>query len=84
MNTNFGSSKNLNLTSEIGAEGATVTGGDTIGAWSIENPTRTRIIETRWLLTKGDTIAFTCTPPASNTSMVISIGLNAHLVTHDI
>jgi hypothetical protein len=81
VNTNLGSSNSLSITSEKGADGATVDGGSTAGAWRIENPTRHRYIDVRWFLPKGSSVALSYTPPASNTSMVAVCAVNAHLVT---
>lgn len=84
VNTNFGSSNQLAITSEKGAEGATVDGGSTAGSWQIENPTRMRIIPVRLFIPKGASLGFSVTPPASNTSMAITTAVNAHLIKHDV
>lgn len=81
VNTNFGSSNTLNLISEKGAAGATVSGGAAVGTWRIENPTRHRVINVRLLLPKGSSIAIAYTPPASNTSMVAICAMNVHLAS---
>ena len=82
VNTNLGSNNTLDLTSEKGLEGASVTGGSVAGAWRIENPTRMRVIPIRWWMPKGSSVAISYTPPAGNTSMVAVCALNAHLVKH--
>jgi hypothetical protein len=80
VNTNLGSSKELTLTSEKGLEGASLTGGSVAAAWNIENPTNHRVLDVRFLVPKGSSIGFNIIPPASNTSMVVSVSVNAHKV----
>lgn len=80
VNTNFSSNNTLNITSEKGAEGASLTGGTQVAGWRIENPTRMRIINVRWVFEKGAGIGVRITPPDSNTSMNTTVALNGHLV----
>jgi hypothetical protein len=80
VNTNFASPKTLDIISEKGQEAATVTNGTTIAGWRIENPTRMRVVNVRLIMPKGSSIAFTVTPPASNTSMVAVVACNVHKI----
>lgn len=78
-NSNFGSTKVLAETSEIGQDTASTDGGTGIfiGSFRVE---RTDFIDQRMLLQKGNSIAFEITPPPGNTSVNVAIGINCHLV----
>jgi len=78
INSNFGSSKSLTMTSsEIGGEGATVTGGTAGPTWYF--PTgRTSFLDLFVILPPGASVALKVTPPPSNTSMIASLALNAY------
>lgn len=78
VNTNFGSSNTLCITGERGAEGATICGGSNFGALRIENPTRHRGVDVRFLIPKGSSLGIRITPPAGNTSMVVVFSINVH------
>lgn len=80
VNTNWGSNKTLTLSSEIGQEAATLTGGTVVAGWRIENPTRHRVMNVRFYIPKGTSVGFLITPPASNTSMAAVVAINAHKV----
>ena len=76
INTNFGSKNQPTLTSsEIGAEAATITGG-TPGPTFFFPDKITSTIDTRIILPKGTALAFTVTPPASNSGMLAAVTLN--------
>jgi hypothetical protein len=78
-NVNFGSSNELTLTSEIGAQGASLTGGSNLAA--IYAPVeQLTVAEASTILPKGASIGVTITPPASNTSITVSVGLNVHRI----
>ena len=76
-NINFGSSNTLTLTSEIGAEAASLTGGSTYAA--LVAPVESLTSETAaTILPKGSSIGVNIIPPPSNTSLQVSVGINAH------
>ena len=78
-NANFGSSNELTLTSEIGAEGATLTGGSSFAA--LVAPVEALTAETAaTIIPKGSSIGVNIIPPASNTSLQVSVGLNVHKI----
>jgi hypothetical protein len=78
INSNFGSSKTLTATnSEIGAEAATVTGGSAGPSFFFPDKL-TSTFDTFVILEPGSSIAFTVTPPASNSSLLVSVAINAH------
>lgn len=80
VNSNFGSSRKLDTSSsEIGAEAATVTGG-TAGPGFQFPDKLTSTFGTQIFMPKGTGIAFAVTPPASNTSIVVSVGINVHKI----
>ena len=80
QNFNFGSTATLNVDAFKGAEGATVTGGND---FSIQNgfvvPNRIVAPFTSIILPRGSSLAVTFTPPTSNTSIVVSVGVSAFL-----
>jgi hypothetical protein len=81
-NINFGSSNTLTLTSEIGAEGAALTGGSSFAA--IVAPTEAITTEqASTIIPKGSSIGVNIIPPASNTSLQVSVGINAHRLPED-
>lgn len=84
VNTNFGSNEVIDLLSEKGQEAATIDGGGIIGGWQIENPTYMKVINTRLLLPKGASIGWAIVPPASNTSLPVTLAVNAHIAKHDL
>ena len=76
-NVNFGSSNTLSLTSEIGAEAATLTSGTVFAA--VVAPVENLTTETAsTIVPKGSSIGVLIVPPASNTSLQVSVGLNVH------
>lgn len=78
INTKIGSSTSLNMTqSEIGAEAATVSGGSTGQSFRFKDED-THVYETRAILPRGVGVAFLVTPPASNTSLIVSLTMNVH------
>lgn len=79
LNNNFGSNKTLDADITAGQEAATVTGGTASGAFYIPSETffNTGIA---WVIPRGITLALSVTPGASNTSMVVTVTLEAHLV----
>jgi hypothetical protein len=78
INSNFGSTKTLDTSSsEVGAQGATIDGGNNGPAFYFPDKL-TSTFETQVVLQKGTGIAFTVTPPTSNTSLAVSIAINVH------
>jgi hypothetical protein len=79
VNSNFGSTNVLSSTSEVGQQGASTTGGDPIYGAYLKDATL-HLIETRLLLQTGNSVAFEITPPAGNTSFLVTVAINCHLV----
>ena len=79
INTNFGSIKTLDITSEQGQQGASTTGGSTIFLGNFKEGD-THFIPQRLLLEKGNSIMFEITPATGNTSQYFAIALSCHLV----
>lgn len=79
INTNFGSTKTLDITSEQGQQGASTTGGDTIFLGNFKEGD-THFISQRLLLQKGNSIMFEITPATGNTSQEFAIAVSCHLV----
>ena len=78
VNANLGSSKTLETSSsEIGAEAATITGGSSGPTFQFPDKA-TSIFESRVTMPPGTGLAFSVTPPASNTSLVCFLGINCH------
>ena len=76
-NVNFGSSNTLTLTSEIGAEAATLTSGTAFA--SVVAPVETLTTETAaTIVPKGSSLGVLIVPPAGNTSIQVSVGINTH------
>lgn len=79
-NLNFGSTNELDNTSELGQEGASLINGDSFGGFIL--PLEQLTSETSSIiLPKGASLGATITPPTGNTSLTIGFGINAHLVT---
>lgn len=78
LNNNFGNSNVLDADIEAGAEAATVTNGTAAGAFYIPSETFFNT-DIAWVLPKGSTIAVSVTPGASNTSMNVTVTIEAHL-----
>jgi hypothetical protein len=78
INPNMASSKTLITTnSEIGQQGASITGG--LYPVTIYLPTkRTNFIELYVAIPRGSAMAFSIQPPPGNTSMVASVSLNTY------
>lgn len=79
VNSNFGSVKTLNSTTEKGQTDASTAGGDPILSVTLDEA-KFYTINTRLELTKGNAVAFEITPPAGNTSFQVTIAFNCHLV----
>lgn len=79
-NVNFGSSNVIESDSEIGQEGALLAGGSAYLATvaPVENLTSETAST---ILPKGTSIGVFITPPAGNTSIDISVGINLHKLT---
>lgn len=78
VNLNFGSSNTLSNTSEIGQQGAALTGATLFGGFVI--PTESLTSESSSIvLPKGAAIGVTCVPPAGNTSLQVGVGISCHL-----
>ena len=83
INSNFGSSNTLTLTSsEIGQEAATVTGGSA-GPTFFFPDKLTSTFPSEIVLPKGSSIAISVTPPASNSSLVVAASINVHKFIED-
>ena len=78
INGNMGSSNIIDITSELGEEAATVTGGTQGPAFYYKNA-NTSLFDTSVTLPKGTGLAFSVTPPTGNTSMPVSVALNTYL-----
>jgi hypothetical protein len=78
LNNNFGSSKTLTADITAGQEAATVTSGTASGAFYIQEAVFFNT-STAWVVPKGSTIAVTVTPGASNTSVTVTVTLEAHI-----
>lgn len=78
VNSNFGSSKTLITTSsEIGQQGASITGGDPGPTFYFKDK-ETTLLETQVFIPKGTGVAFSVTPPTGNTSIDIALTLRVH------
>ena len=79
-NVNFGSSNTVDVDSEIGQTGALLVGGSAY--LSIVAPTENLTSESAsTILPKGSSIGVFITPPAGNTSIDVSVGINLHKLT---
>lgn len=79
-NVNFGSSNTVDVDSEIGQTGALLVGGSAY--LSIVAPTENLTSEAAsTILPKGSSIGVFITPPAGNTSIDVSVGINLHKLT---
>lgn len=80
-NNNFGSSKTLDITSEVGQEGATLTGGTTheVIAAKTEDDEK---ITSNIILPKSSSIGVKITPPSDTTSLKVAVDIITHIVTH--
>ncbi len=81
LNTNFGSTFTILADAFKGAEGLTVTDGLTYGTINgIVVPQRATIDDTIGIvIPRGASIAFRYTPPAGNTSIIISLSVEGYL-----
>lgn len=79
-NVNYGSSNTVESDSEIGQQGALLAGGSAYLATvaPVENLTSETAST---ILPKGTSIGVFITPPAGNTSIDISVGINLHKLT---
>lgn len=78
LNANIGSSKTLITTSsEIGAQGASVSGG-TQGPIYYYPDKLTSVFEANAIIPRGTGIAISVTPPASNTSLAVNVSFRVH------
>jgi len=82
-NINFGSSNNVDVDSEIGQTGALLAGGSAY--LSTVAPTENLTSEgASTILPKGSSIGVFITPPAGNTSIDVSVGINLHKLTAEL
>lgn len=82
-NVNFGSSNTVDSDSEIGQQGALLVGGSAYLATVA--PTENLTSEdASTILPKGTSIGVFITPPPSNTSIEVSIGINLHKLTEEL
>lgn len=82
-NVNFGSSNTINADSEIGQQGALLAGGSAYLATVA--PTENLTAEdASTIIPKGSSIGVFITPPPSNTSVEVSIGINLHKLTEEL
>lgn len=78
-NLNFGSSNVLSNISEVGLQGATLTGSPALfGGFTLPVETLTSEASSI-ILPKGASIGVTCVPPANNTSLQVGVGISCHL-----
>jgi len=82
-NVNFGSSNTVDVDSEIGQTGALLAGGSAYLATVA--PTENLTAEgASTILPKGSSIGVFITPPAGNTSIDVSVGINLHKLTAEL
>lgn len=81
LNQNFGSSKELDVTLQYGAQGSTVTGGTNVALLSFPIGQFNNLQPARLVLKKGNSFALTVTPPTGNTSMDVQFGARTFLFT---
>jgi len=82
-NVNFGSSNTVDVDSEIGQTGALLAGGSAYLATVA--PTENLTSEAAsTILPKGSSIGVFITPPAGNTSIDVSVGINLHKLTAEL
>lgn len=82
-NNNFGSNKTLDVDITQGQEAATVTDGVASGAFFIQEAEFFNT-DVAWILPKGSTVAVGVQPGASNSSMTITITIEAHIARDDL
>ena len=82
-NNNFGSNKTLDIDITQGQEAATVTDGVASGAFFIQEAEFFNT-DVAWILPKGSTVAVGVQPGASNSSMTITITVEAHIARDDL
>jgi hypothetical protein len=78
LNNNFGSNNTLDATITAGQTGATVTDGVANGVFYIPEAIYFHT-DVAWVFPKGSSIAMSVTPGASNTSVTITVTLEAHI-----
>lgn len=79
VNSLFGSNRQLSVDVEIGNGSTTaIVGGTPFGASYIRYCGQSNFIGP-WVISTGQTIALTVTPPASNTSMPLGVRIRCHL-----
>jgi len=78
INPNFGSAKILSITSEIGGEGTTSSGGTTGPSFFVQSQ-RTTQFNALLRIPKGQAFSISLTPPAGNTSISVAIAINLYL-----
>ncbi len=78
-NSSFSSSVILDAPSEMGLEGTTTIGGNPILGINLKLED-SHFTFTRLLLAKSNSISFAITPPAGNTSMVVTIAASGFLI----
>lgn len=82
INSNFGSSNPLTLTSsEVGQQGATVTNGTTGPTFYFPDKL-TSTFDSQVIIPQGTGIAFSVVPPASNTSISVAVSINVYKLVH--
>lgn len=79
-NRNFGSNNILDADAFKGATGLTLTNGESFLPSIVSSGTRVVIPSDGVILPKGGSIGFNYTPPSGNTSQIVSVALNAHLL----
>ena len=75
QNRNFGSSVSIDGTFKSGVEGSTLTGGSVLKSALISQSKREEIDVGAVILPKGTAMGITIQPPASNTSMLVSVNV---------
>lgn len=81
LNQNFGSSKTLNVSTEFGADGSTITGGALAATLSFPIGVFNNF-EANLVLEKGSSFVISITPPTGNTSMAVQFGSRSILNTN--
>ena len=78
VNNNFGSNRSLATSITIGAEAATVTGGNIVGQFYVQsNSFFTK--SAAWVFPKGATLAVSIQPATGNTSFSVGVIFEAYL-----
>ena len=83
-NKNFSSFDTLNVDSNKGAEGLTVTDGTVLLTYFASTPSRLLYKEGPMLLEKGNSIAFVITPPTGSTNLGLCFSVQLYLQEEEV